>query len=1088
MQSESAFFSEIDGVGAVVLSSSVSAYVFPNISDGQSLFGSLYLGPEFKGYTLSVSGTDASLIRTEHILGNSEFVVSLKNTAADHRVKTSYAFNLVATSDATVKTLSVTCDVAATILPNVSDAVITVGNGLKGVLHTFSADEPCAFDFDIEGTSDNSQFTLSGTNNTVLSLINRSSFNTKSSYTVNVRATSLYNTLLQSPSKTFTINVTNQSPLFLETSGGIVQSGNYLFTVADGTTTILGANSDNKIHSSDDCIYTLSGADAASFSVMPTTGEENGKFATLSLLNAARKQDQLSYSFIVTANNGTHTATSAITVTVGSDTILPILTGSSANSTTYAVATGVNSEVNPDIVAFNAPLTKSIDIFDILADENVTFTLDGLNSSLFKLGTVANVATNASRPNSRKVGVSFINDVLTNTKINYDIQIKATDAAENVTSKYVKVMISDVTKPIITLTSATGFVINDDKKYTNSTVVLANFTTSEPLSSSFSSNNFEVIGGSTTFTAFNLTTTSASISVKVDSTFEDQDITLKLKSGTVKDGHNNLLNDEISLTFRYKRILTSVYEMKLVGDSSIVIPQGRFYTDVGFVWNGLSGQVLESQSTVDVTKPGTYAVTHKATVQDSLYTATRSVTVSATHAESRVKPTIVVTGGTRTFPQILPKTNDGVFTDDATVAVMTNSVGGQIPVTVTNGVDTSRAYDFYTVTYIAGDDDVYGSIDTANRSVSVTHPVQVITLKPKSGFTAIKTVFEPDEAFVNTAEANKIYNKNGEEIPVTETLTINTVKFPQSATVTFNARDDVFALAQVTLNLTVRQQENNVDFTLSGIKPTFTFSTVLNLNTATGPAPEDDLTIFPGVKILKPISDYNSMFYIKPNSDLTIELQPNEVFTEYQMDYKINPDAFNGFSNLNTLEVTENIVDRSYSGNPLVLTGNVANSSDSNQIISKVVIANAIQDMFKTSRLESVISSSSKNSMTNEITTILTTTLNAEIKKSFSDNSSKTNDDKAKTNFARQLIGQLHRKIINTAKEYRLTTSETGMFHSSKKILSGDYANYYPFEFEAGDTLTFSVKFTHPTAEAYQPLTVAQPKDTEISIKLVFFE
>lgn len=1088
MSSESAFFSEIDSVGAVVPSSAVSAHVFPNISDGQSLFGSLYLGPGFEDYTISASGRDASLIITEHILGNNEFVVSLKNTAADHRVKTSYAFNLVATLDARVKTLSVTCDVTATILPTVSDAVITVGNGLKGVLHTFSSDEPCVFDFDNDGTSDNSQFTLSGTNNTVLSLINRSSFNTKPSYTINVRATSLYNTLLQSPNKTFTINVINQSPLFLGTSGGIVQSENYLFTVADGTTTILGANSDNKIHSSDDCIYTLSGADAASFSVMPATGEDNSKFATISLLNAARKQDKLSYNLNIEANNGTHTAIHAITVTVGPDTILPILTGSSANSTTYTVATGVNSMLNPDIVAFNAPWIKSIDIFDILSDESVTFTLDGSNSSLFQLGTVANIDTNASRPNSRKVGVSFLNDVLTNTKINYDIQINATDAAEKVTSKYVKVMISDVTKPVITLTPATGFVIKDGKKYTNSTVVRANFTTSEPLSSSFLSNNFEVIGGNTTFTAFNLTTTTASVSVKVDSTFEDQDITLKLKSGTVKDGHNELLNDEISLTFRYKRILTYVYEMKLVGDSSIVIPQGRHYTDAGFMWNGLSGQLLESESTVDVTKPATYTVIHKAVVQDFLYTVTRNVIVSDTHIDSRTKPKIVVIGGTRTFPQILPKTNNGAFIDDATVAVMTNSVGVQIPVTITNEVDTSRAYDFYSVTYIAGNDDVYGSIDSASRLVAVTHPVQVITLKPKSGFTAIKEVFEPDEAFVNTAEANKIYNKNGEEIPVTETLTINTVKFPQSATVTFNATDDGVALKQVTLNLSIRQQESNVDFTLSGIKPSFTFSTVLNLNTATGPAPEDDLTIFPGVKILVPISHYNSMFYIKPNSDLTIELQPIEVFTEYQMDYKIDPAAFNGFSNLNTLELTENIVDRSYSGNPLVLRGNVANSIDSDQTISKVVIANAIQDIFKTSRLESVISSSSKSTMTNEITNILTTTLNNEIKKSLSDNSSKTNDDKAKTNFARQLTGQLYRKIINTSKEYRLTTSENGMFRSDKKVLSGDYENYYPFEFEAGDTLTFSVKFIHPLAVAYQPSTVAHPKDTEISIKLVFFE
>lgn len=1079
-----AFFTSIDAAGAVVLSSAVStSYAFPNISDGQSLFGSLYLGTEYESYTITCTGTDGNLIRVDQIIGNKEFVLSLKNTLADHRTKTSYAFNVVATG-ATVKTLSVTCAVTATILPSVTNATITVGNGNKGLIHTFAADEPCTFAFDNDGTTDNLAFILSGTNNAVLSLINRSSFNTKSSYAVKVRATSIYNNLLQSPSKTFTVNVTNSAPLFLETSGGNVQSGNYSFTVADGTTTLLGANSDNKLHSSDSCVYTLSGTDAALFSVTPTTGGTNSKFATLSLLSAARKQDKLSYALSITANNGAYTSTNAITVTVGQDTILPVLTGSSATSTTYTVATGVNTEINPDIVALNAPWTNSTDILSILSDESVTFTLSGSNNSLFKLGTVTNVTANSARPNSCKVSISFISNVLTNTKANYNFQVNATDLAGNVVSKYIKVMVSDVTKPTIILTPVTQFITKNSIKYTNATVVEANFTTSEALSAAFLLSNFAVTGGNATITASNLTTTTALVSVKIDSSIEDQDITLKLKADTVKDGNNELLNTELSITFRYMRTLTNIYEMKLVGPTPLTIPQGRFYTDDGYIWNGLSSQVLPTESSVDVKIAGTYTVTYKARVQDVLYTATRTVIVSTSHAGYRPKPSIVVTGGTASLPQVLPKTN-GVYIDDATVTPITNSVGASLTVTSTNNADTSKAGS-YTVTYTSTNDDVYGAITSVTRTITVTHPVQVITLKPKSGFTAIKLVFDPDETFVNTAEANKIYTKDGVEIPVTAVLTINSTKYPPTATVTFNATDDGVALPQVTLDLTVLQPANNVDFTLSAIKPTFTFSTVLNLNAASGPVEEDDLTRFPGVKILAPLSDFNSLFYVKPNSDLTIELQPLEVFTEHLMDYKINPDAFNAILNLDTLHVTENIVDRSYNGN--VLTGNVANSTDPDQIISKVVIANAIQDLFKTNRLENVISTASKNSMTSEINNILTTTFNAEIKRFLSDNSSKTNNDKAKSNLVRQLLGQIHRKILGTSKEYRLTTSENGMFHLGNKVSTGPYANYYPFEFEAGDTLTISLKLIHPTVQAYQATTVAQPKDTEISVKFVFYE
>jgi hypothetical protein len=697
----------------------------PSVADGFFRLGSVFLGPSYVSGSVTLTGTDASLVRADHISGNNEITLNLLS-AANHKTKTSYSFKIVLDN---THELSITCNVDGTTKPIMqANTSMTIANGSYGAIAngTVTTDEmvaSCTFAFDNSGSSDNSKFTL--TSSGTLTLNERSAYAEKSSYSVKIKATSSY-TGLTSDAATYSVAVQDGAPLFLQTSSSTspIQSSNLTFSVVDDSNVLLStspSNSNADIYVSDTCTFSLGGTDAAKFTISPSSGTKS-KVATLALVSTTRKQDQGTYSLTIIASNGT-TSTSAktISVTVGTDAIAPILTGSASSGiNSYTIATGTNSTSNRDIIDLNSPWLNSDNLCQMLADEAVTFSLAGANQSLFEL-TSNTPAIVTDRPNACKCNLRFkasLDKYVDST--GYQVAIVATDPAGNSTTKFLNVVVHDVTKPEISRTISGAFINASSINYTNQKEINITYTADEDLSKSFVLSDFSVSGPASIEISVADSPNdkkTATLTVTVDDSHENEDITVTLTAGKVKDAHNNnILNLADTFTFRYKNNLSSLYTLALVGISSISIPRGLPYTDAGYTCNA-DGVIVNTSSTVDVkTLSNNYTVTYTATIGGITYTATRTVRVVS--AGQRAKPVITVTGGSTS---VVRNTLLNTWVDDATITPIFKSNGTtQIPVSISlNSVDP-RKYGTYAITYSATDvDDVYGAIVPVTRYVSV---------------------------------------------------------------------------------------------------------------------------------------------------------------------------------------------------------------------------------------------------------------------------------------------------------------------------------------------------------------------------------
>jgi hypothetical protein len=75
--------------------------------------------------------------------------------------------------------------------------------------------------------------------------------------------------------------------------------------------------------------------------------------------------------------------------------------------------------------------------------------------------------------------------------------------------------------------------------------------------------------------------------------------------------------------------------------------------------------------------------------------------------------------------------------------------------------------------------------------------------------------------------------------------------------------------------------------------------------------------------------------------------------------------------------------------------------------------------------------------------------------------------DRTISNLGRQLTLQLHAAIAGTNSEYRLTASTGGIFAGASNNLGTSDA-YYPFLFQHGDKLRFSLALSHPAIDNTQ--------------------
>ncbi|MDP2507299.1 cadherin repeat domain-containing protein, partial [Oceanobacter sp. 3_MG-2023] len=310
----------------------------------------------------SLSGTDASLFSINSATGEVTLLAD-----ADYETKSSYSFTVTATdgagnyTDQTV-TLAVNNldEVAPTITSGATATSIDENSGAGQVVYTATAD-------DSADISDGVSFSLSGADAAYFSinsatgevtLLADADYETKPSYNFTVIATD--GAGLQD-SQTVTLAVNN-----LDEVGPVFTSG----ALADAIDENSGASSVIYTAATDDAtaVYSLSGADAALFSINSSTGE-------VTLLADADYETKSSYSFTATATDGAGNHTDqTVTLAVNNlDEVAPTITSG-------ATATSIDENSGAGQVVYTAIADDSADISD-----GVSFSLSGTDASLFSI-------------------------------------------------------------------------------------------------------------------------------------------------------------------------------------------------------------------------------------------------------------------------------------------------------------------------------------------------------------------------------------------------------------------------------------------------------------------------------------------------------------------------------------------------------------------------------------------------------------------------------------------------------------------------------------------------------------------------------
>ncbi|MDO6683810.1 cadherin repeat domain-containing protein, partial [Oceanobacter sp. 5_MG-2023] len=355
----------------------------------------------------SLSGDDAAYFSINSATGEVTLLAD-----ADYETKSSYSFTVTAidgagnhTDQAVTLAVNNLDEVAPTITSGDTAAAIDENSGAGQVVYTAVAD-------DSADISDGVTFSLSGDDAAYLSI-------DASTGEVTLLADADYET---KPSYSFTVTATDGAGHFtdqavtldvndLDESGPVFNSG----TLADAIDENSGASSVIYTAATDDAtaVYSLSGADAAYFSINSATGE-------VTLLADADYETKSSYSFTVTAIDGAGNHTDqAVTLAVNN------LDEAAPSITSGATATAIAENSGSGQVVYTATADDSADISD-----GVTFSLSGDDATYFSI-------------NSATGEVTLLADADYETKPSYSFTVTATDGAGLQDSQTVTLAVND---------------------------------------------------------------------------------------------------------------------------------------------------------------------------------------------------------------------------------------------------------------------------------------------------------------------------------------------------------------------------------------------------------------------------------------------------------------------------------------------------------------------------------------------------------------------------------------------------------------------------------------------------------------------
>ena len=311
--------------------------------------------------TYTLSGTDVAAFSIVSTTGQLRTLAAL-----DYETKSIYTVSITASDGSLTDTITVTINVT-----DIDEAPVFT----EGASTTRTIAENTAAGTNIGSTvsatdadDDRLTYTLSGTDVAAFSIVSTTGqlrtlaaldYETKSIYTVSITASdgSLTDTI------TVTINVTDidEAPVFTE-------GASTTRTVAENTAA--GTNIGSAVSATDPdgdiLTYTLSGTDAAAFSIDSTTGQ----LRTLAALDYETKSI---YTVAITASDGSLTDTITVTINVTDIDEAPVFTEGASTTRTVAENTAAGTNIGSAVSATDPD-------GDIL-----TYTLSGTDAAAFSI-------------------------------------------------------------------------------------------------------------------------------------------------------------------------------------------------------------------------------------------------------------------------------------------------------------------------------------------------------------------------------------------------------------------------------------------------------------------------------------------------------------------------------------------------------------------------------------------------------------------------------------------------------------------------------------------------------------------------------
>ena len=340
--------------------------------------------------TYTLSGTDAAAFSIVSTTGQLQTKVAL-----DYETKTSYSVTVTASdgnggSDSITVTINVT-DVNE-LPPNRAPAFTEGASATRSIAENTPANRNIGSPVSAtDADNDTLTYSLGGTNASSFGIVSSSGqlrtkaaldYETKNSYTVTV---TVRDTAGASDSITVTINITDVNELPPNRAPTFTEGASTTRTVAENTAagTNIGSAVSATDADGDTLTYTLSGTDAAAFSIVSTTGQ----LRTQAALDYETKSI---YTVAITASDGTLTDIITVTINVtdideGPSNRAPVFTEGASTTRTIAENTAAGTNIGSAVSATDAD------------GDTLTYTLSGPDAAAFSIvSTTGQLRTQAA--------------------------------------------------------------------------------------------------------------------------------------------------------------------------------------------------------------------------------------------------------------------------------------------------------------------------------------------------------------------------------------------------------------------------------------------------------------------------------------------------------------------------------------------------------------------------------------------------------------------------------------------------------------------------------------------------------------------